>query len=114
MLTSSRLTLPPSITRVEYFAEIDSTSDAARRLAADLPDETGLLVVAERQTAGRGRGSNKWWTGDGSLAFSLLFDPARRGIEPRYGSMVPLAAAIAVIDAVTERLPSPAIGLRWP
>jgi BirA family biotin operon repressor/biotin-[acetyl-CoA-carboxylase] ligase len=114
LIEPSRLTLPPAVTRVEYFAEIDSTNDAARRLAAELPGETGLLVVAERQTAGRGRGSNKWWTGDGSLACSLLFDPSRRGIEPRYGSMVPLSAAIAVIDAVTQRLPSPAIGLRWP
>ena len=36
-------------------------------LAAELP----LLVVAERQTAGRGHGANRWWTGPGALAFSL-------------------------------------------
>ncbi len=114
MLEPHRLQLPSSIARVEYFAEIDSTNDSARRMAGELPRDTTLLVVAERQTAGRGRGSNRWWTGDGSLAFSLLFDPARYGIEIRYGCMVPLAAAIGLIDAVTERLPSPAVGLRWP
>lgn len=79
-----------------------------------MPPDIGLLVVAEEQTAGRGRGSNRWWTGAGSLAFSLLFDPARYGIEARYGCMVPLAAAVAVVDAVTRRLPSPAVGIRWP
>lgn len=114
MLEPHRLRTPPCVTRVEYFATIDSTNDAARRLAGELPREAGLLVVADEQTAGRGRGSNRWWTGAGSLAFSLLFDPSRYGIELRYGSMVPLAAAVAVVDAVTRRLPSPAVGIRWP
>lgn len=113
-LEPHRLRTPDWISRVEYFTTIDSTNDAARRMAAELPRDVGLLVVAEEQTAGRGRGSNRWWTGAGSLAFSLLFDPSRYGIETRYGSMVPLAAAVAVVDAVTQRLPSPAVGIRWP
>jgi BirA family biotin operon repressor/biotin-[acetyl-CoA-carboxylase] ligase len=114
MLDPARLRLPSSIARVEHFATIDSTNDAARRLAGATPRDAGLLIVAEEQTAGRGRGANRWWTGGGSLAFSLLFDPAHYGIEIRYGCMVPLAAAVAVVDAVTERLPSPAVGIRWP
>jgi BirA family transcriptional regulator, biotin operon repressor / biotin---[acetyl-CoA-carboxylase] ligase len=109
-----RLRLPAAITRVEYSIEVDSTNDVVRRLAAEIPRVTCVLAVAERQTAGRGRGANRWWTGDGSLAFSLLVDPARYGIEVRYGCMVPLAAATAVVETATRHLPSPAVGIRWP
>jgi BirA family biotin operon repressor/biotin-[acetyl-CoA-carboxylase] ligase len=114
LLEPARLRLPATVTHVEYAAEVDSTNDVARRLAAGLPREAGLLVITERQTAGRGRGSNRWWTGGGSLAFSLLVDPARYGIEVRYGCMVPLAAATAIVETATVRLPSPAVGIRWP
>ena len=114
MLEPDRIRLPASLSRVEYHATIDSTNDAARRRAAELPRDVGLLIVAEKQTAGRGRGANRWWTGAGSLAFSVLFDPSRYGIAVRYASMVPLAAAIAVVDVVTQHLPGPAIGIRWP
>jgi len=114
MLDLSRIRTPSVVLRVEHFDVIDSTNDAARRIAMERSEESGTLFVADEQTAGRGRGANKWWTGRGSLAFSLLFDPARYGIELRYGCMVPLAAAVAVVDAVTQRLPSPAVGIRWP
>lgn len=114
MLEPARLRLPPSLSQVEYHAVLDSTNDAARRKAAETSRETGLLIVADVQTAGRGRGSNRWWTGTGSLAFSLLFDPGGYGIPLRYASMVPLAAAVAVVDVVTQHLPGPATGLHWP
>jgi BirA family transcriptional regulator, biotin operon repressor / biotin---[acetyl-CoA-carboxylase] ligase len=114
MLEPARLRLPPSVTQVEYHAVIDSTNDAARRRAAEVPRDAGLLIVADEQTAGRGRGANRWWTGAGSLAFSLLFDPARYDVALRYASMVPLAAAIAVVDVVTQHLPGPATGIHWP
>src|SRR5262245_38073703 len=114
LLQPERLRLPAGIAHIDYSTEIDSTNDLARRLASTLPREACVLVITERQTAGRGRGSNRWWTGGGSLAFSLLVDPARYGIEVRYGCMVPLAAALAVVETATLHLPSPAVGIRWP
>lgn len=113
-LEPHRLRPPSLISRVEYARTLDSTNDAARRLAVELPRETGLLVVAEEQTAGRGRGTNKWWTGPGSLAFSVLFDPARYAIEMRYACMVPLAASLAIVDIVTRRIGNPTVGIHWP
>ena len=113
-LEPHRLRVPDFIARVEYSQSIDSTNDAARRLAVEVPPGAGLLVVAEEQTAGRGRGANKWWTGAGSLAFSLLFDPSRYAIETRFSCMVPLAAAVAIVDVVTRRMGTPAVGIRWP
>src|SRR5262245_60487564 len=87
-------------TRFEYHRKLKSTNDRARDLAADtLPDEV-VLILAEEQTAGRGRGDNRWWTGRGSLAMSLLFDPQRWTIEQRYNPMISLAAAVAVVESV--------------
>ena len=36
-----------------------------------------LLIVADGQTKGRGRGGNRWWTGAGSLAMSLAIAPGQ-------------------------------------
>lgn len=113
-LEPSRLRLPSFLSVVDYARVADSTNDVARRRATELTKDVGLLAIAEEQTAGRGRGSNRWWTGAGSLAFSLLIDPAQFGIELRYASMVPLAAATAIVEVVTRRLPSPAVGIHWP
>jgi BirA family biotin operon repressor/biotin-[acetyl-CoA-carboxylase] ligase len=70
--------------------------------------------MADHQTAGRGRGVNRWWTGSGSLACSLLFDPLNQGIERRYLTMIPLAAAAGIVEVVSQRIPQPIVGLHWP
>ena len=57
---------------VEHHATIGSTNDRAIQCAAFHAVKLPLLILADRQTGGRGRGSNRWWTGPGSLAFSLL------------------------------------------
>ncbi|MEJ5341876.1 MAG: biotin--[acetyl-CoA-carboxylase] ligase [Thermogutta sp.] len=59
----------------EVWQTIDSTNNWAKTLILrpDLP--LPFLVAAEHQTAGRGRGSRRWWTGQGSLAFSVILAP---------------------------------------
>lgn len=103
------------VDRVEYRFEATSTNDVARELAAALPKSETLLVVTERQTAGRGRGANRWWTGGQSIACSVLLHPAGRGIAVQHGPLVALAAALAIIEAARPRLPADApLGLHWP
>ena len=63
------------VPRIVYFDEIDSTNEQALNL---LP--TGLeeftLLVADQQTAGRGRMGRKWVTTPGSsLAFTVILHP---------------------------------------
>ena len=72
------------------------------------------MIVADRQLAGRGRGSNRWWTGRGSLAFSLLFEPSVWGLTPAAVPLRSLAAGVAVAAAVTPRLYPHHVGLHWP
>ena len=64
------------VVEVEQHAELASTNDRAAQRAKQGAKKLPLLVISDRQTAGRGRGGNRWWTGAGSLAFSLLFDSA--------------------------------------
>ncbi len=102
----------PLARTVEVHAELGSTNDRARELlaiGAGLP----ALVVADRQTDGRGRGANRWWTADGALTFSIAVDAALRGLSPsRYG-LISLATAVAISDAVRETTGLVA-GVKWP
>ncbi|MGD0383237.1 MAG: biotin--[acetyl-CoA-carboxylase] ligase [Thermoguttaceae bacterium] len=68
------------IVEVEHREELGSTNDRAAERAKQGANRLPLLVIADRQTAGRGRGGNRWWTGSDSLAFSLLLEsPAVEG-----------------------------------
>jgi BirA family biotin operon repressor/biotin-[acetyl-CoA-carboxylase] ligase len=120
-LNVSRLLAAGFVARVEHYAVLDSTQQRAREAAANPFEPLPLVVVADQQTAGRGRGENSWWTGEGDLALSLLFDPAQLGC-PRGLPSMSLAASVAIIDAIARlwddiSLPSShdhRLGLHWP
>jgi len=64
-----------SIPRIIYFDEIDSTNEQALNLISSGLEEFTLLV-ADLQTAGRGRMGRKWVTTPGSsLAFTVILHP---------------------------------------
>ena len=79
---------------------VESTSDLARELVAEDRYDLPLAVWADRQTRGRGRGENTWWSDAGSLTFTIGIDPASHGIGIEQESRLALAAAVAVIDAI--------------
>ncbi|HEY4309015.1 MAG TPA: biotin--[acetyl-CoA-carboxylase] ligase [Pirellulales bacterium] len=102
------------VSHVEHYATLTSTNDRARDIALDLPADEMALVIADEQTVGRGRGANRWWTGAGSLACSLVFDPAAQGIKRQHFPLISLATAVAIVDAVRPTLPPGQLGLHWP
>jgi len=102
------------VARVEYYPSIPSTNDRAKQCAAQDRGELPLLVVADQQTAGRGRGTRRWWTGRGSLAFSLLLDAATLDADRGRPPLVALAAALAIVDTVAPLVPAHGVGIRWP
>jgi len=114
------------VARAEHHPTVSSTSDRAAECAGCPAEELPLLVVADAQTAGRGRGSNRWWTGPGSLAFSVLLDrpdtpPAPQGtragpsplLEPIRdpAPLAPLAARGVGGEGFSDRLLSLAAGV---
>jgi BirA family transcriptional regulator, biotin operon repressor / biotin---[acetyl-CoA-carboxylase] ligase len=104
----------PWLTHVEHHCEVNSTQDRAREASAKVLLGEALLVLADSQTAGRGRGNNHWWTGEGALATSLLFDPSFFGLPRRAIPQVSLATGVAVVDAIGPLVSGHVLGLRWP
>jgi BirA family biotin operon repressor/biotin-[acetyl-CoA-carboxylase] ligase len=105
------------LAHAEHHRVLDSTQTRARALAEDAAAHKislPALIVADSQTAGRGRASNRWWTGEGSLAFSVLVDPEQFGFPRRAVPRLSLAAGVAIIDALAPRLADHPPGLHWP
>lgn len=96
---------------VHYLPRADSTNSVARRLGREgAPD--GTLVIADEQTAGRGRRERAWVSPPGTgLYASLLLRPPFPALES--GAAVQLVAGIAVAELLAEMLPHRPM-LRWP
>ena len=86
---------------VRYFDTIGSTNDEALAWAAnDTPDLS--VVIADEQTAGRGRLNWKWFTPKGTaLAFSIVLRPTAKE-RPHLTRIVGLAA-LAAAKPLRER-----------
>lgn len=88
---------------VKFLEEIDSTNNEVRRMAEQGAPE-GTLVVAENQTAGKGRRGRRWDSPKGSgIWYSFLLRPE---FAPEHASMLTLLAAMAVQNSVKR---SPAL-----
>ncbi|GGM10260.1 biotin--[acetyl-CoA-carboxylase] ligase [Deinococcus aerophilus] len=97
---------------LRYRGTVGSTQDEARAWADDPQDPAphGAVVVAERQTGGRGRRGRAWTTASGSLVFSVLLrGPGETGgLSLTELALLPLAAGVAVHAACGVG------GLKWP
>lgn len=93
---------------VEVVPECESTNTLLLVRADGLP--SGAVLVAERQTAGRGRMGRQWHAeSDASLTFSLLHK-LPRGIVP---SGLSLAVGVGIAEALRE-LGVDGVALKWP
>jgi BirA family biotin operon repressor/biotin-[acetyl-CoA-carboxylase] ligase len=90
-----------------YHPELDSTMDEAARLAEDGTAE-GATVVAEVQTAGRGRFGRTWVSPAGNLWVSILLRPSLDSL--RYLSIL---SGVASARAITSTTGLP-VTLKWP
>lgn len=113
MLDKSSILEQTFLAHVEHHSVLDSTQNRARELA-EAHAASPALVVADKQTAGRGRADNRWWTGEGSLAFSLVIDPQQFGLPRRAVPRLSLAVGVALVDAIAPRLVGHPLGLHWP
>ena len=99
--------------RIVHFPTIGSTNDVAATLAAS--GERSVVVVADEQTAGRGRRGRVWFSPPGSgLYVSLLLAPARAASAPaRATALVTLTAGVALAEAV-EATTGLSPDIKWP
>jgi BirA family transcriptional regulator, biotin operon repressor / biotin---[acetyl-CoA-carboxylase] ligase len=95
---------------VHLYARIGSTNDAARALAlAGAPH--GTVVLAEEQTAGRGRGGRAWSSAAGmGIWMSLVARPAAL---PAPG-LAPILVGLAAADALDVYVRPAMTQVKWP
>lgn len=107
--------------QVLYFASVTSTNDVAARLA-DRGAPDGTTVVAELQTAGRGRLGRAWYSPPGAGLYASVVlrpeigpgsisDPGGRDRSSL--SLVTLAAGVALAEAVRRCTHLP-VEIKWP
>lgn len=102
-------------THVRYFPSAGSTNDALAADAARGAPE-GSVVVADAQTAGRGRSGRAWFSPPGAgLYVSVLLrpQPAPDGSAPVWARLITLAAGVALADALRAAAGIP-LDIKWP
>jgi BirA family biotin operon repressor/biotin-[acetyl-CoA-carboxylase] ligase len=97
---------------IVFHKETGSTNLDAKRLA-DEETPTGALVVADMQTAGRGRRGRDWVSPAGKdIYMTLMLRPECR---PEKASALTLVMALAVLEAMREFMPlDKPMGIKWP
>jgi BirA family biotin operon repressor/biotin-[acetyl-CoA-carboxylase] ligase len=111
--TTSRLNNFLGSRPFRFFQKISSTNDIARKwLEEDESLLEGAVVVADEQTAGRGRMGRVWETPPGqALAVSMILRPK---IEPEHLQRVTMLGSIAVTEAISEFVDPEIVHLKWP
>ncbi|MCK4597822.1 biotin--[acetyl-CoA-carboxylase] ligase [bacterium] len=96
--------------RVFSYQRVGSTNDVALQIARNGAAQ-GTLVVAEEQTAGRGRMGRSWNSPPGvSLLFSLVLRPR---MAPNRVFQLAICGALAVAEVVCQRTHLP-VKVKWP
>jgi len=96
--------------QIHYFHELDSTNTCAAQLA-DGGAAEGEVVIADRQTRGRGRMDRLWHSPPGRNIFTSII--LRPQMAPATASVITLTAGVAVADAIASICPG-RIRLKWP
>ncbi len=100
------------VREIDFHWEIESTNTRALHLAEASSVETPLLVLAQQQSQGRGRGENRWWSAAGSLTFSVVLP--LDSIPAQHIPQVSLTAGLAICQAVEQVAPLADLGIKWP
>ena len=106
----ARPRLAPLAAPLVFYSTIGSTNDEAASIATE-----GAVVVAEAQTAGRGRRGRTWFSPPGSgLYVSTVLAPARARIDPRRATtLLTLAAGVAIAEGI-QASTGLDVNLKWP
>jgi len=119
LISNSKLLLPWEITsnlktkiigqRAYYFDSLDSTQKQALKIAGD-PANNGTVIVAAKQTGGRGRSGRKWISPKGGIWISIILKPK---FDISITTLFPIASALALSIAI-EKTFSIKPELKWP
>jgi len=96
--------------KMEYYDELPSTNQRAKELILTSPPE-GTLILAEKQTSGKGRLGRAWFSPAGiGLCFSLILKPQ---LPPNELPKLTLVAAVALSKAIYQEAHRRPL-VKWP
>ncbi|HJM79981.1 MAG TPA: biotin--[acetyl-CoA-carboxylase] ligase [Nitrosopumilus sp.] len=92
-----------------YFESVDSTQSQALKMAKESENE-GTIIIAEKQTLGRGRSGRKWISPKGGLWFSIILHPK---FNISNMTLFPIASSLALSNAIKKTCKI-STELKWP
>jgi len=92
-----------------YFDSIDSTQNQAMKMAND-PKNSGAIIIAEKQTGGKGRSGRKWISPKGGIWLSVILHPK---FDISITTLFPIASSLALSYAI-EKICKITPELKWP
>ena len=95
--------------RVYYFDEIDSTQNYALQISNN-KNENGTVIVAEKQTDGKGRLNRKWYSPEGGIWLSVIIHPE---FQISDATIIPLAASLALCESI-KKVHKIKTDVKWP
>ena len=98
-------------TKVYFRKETESTNEDAKYLAEEGMDH-GSLVVADAQTAGKGRRGRGWESPAGEGIFMSLI--LRPDFSPNRASMLTLLMAVSVAEVLSNLYQDLKVNIKWP
>jgi BirA family biotin operon repressor/biotin-[acetyl-CoA-carboxylase] ligase len=96
--------------RLAYLSSTRSTNDVAKDMAAQGAPE-GTVILAEEQSAGRGRLGRRWLAPPGTcILCSILFRP---DLPPTQAQRLTMLCSLAAADAVAQ-VAGLCVSIKWP
>lgn len=99
-----------NVPQVEAHESLPSTNERARELARDGAAPFSV-VIAEAQTAGKGRSGKRW---DSPAGMGLWLSFLLRVRSPGEPTLVPILVGLAVARAIEAVCPTSVPGIKWP
>lgn len=96
------------IKKLLVFEKLDSTNGTAKDLARAGAEE-GTIIIAQKQSRGRGRFDRMWQSPEGGVYLSLILRPH---VSTQNASLLPFIAALAVAKTIDSYGLYPTI--KWP
>ena len=119
LISNSNLLLPWEITnglktktigqQAYYFDSLESTQNQALKMADD-PTNNGSVIIAEKQTGGKGRSGRKWISPKGGIWLSLILYPK---FDISITTLFPIASSLALSKSI-EQVFKISPELKWP
>jgi BirA family transcriptional regulator, biotin operon repressor / biotin---[acetyl-CoA-carboxylase] ligase len=107
-LTRAAARIKPLASRIFWYSEVTSTNDVAVHLAESGAEE-GVLVLADGQTAGRGRRGRDWASPPAAGIYATVVLRPPRVVVP----LMTIAAGVALADGI-ESATGLRVWLKWP